>query len=213
MKKLLFIFTILSFTSCIAQKNLKMEQEIIIPQITKEFEEFNIEEFQAKNISKVIEEINERYIVYTGDTKKTKVKSGYSKGIYLKDSYFSITKNFYPNGGIEIKGISFNNGSEFGTWYEFNKEGKLINEINTDEGYDFGWLDVVKYCHKHDIQLEKGYPKRGGIKTEIYKNEEEGKKVWTISYYKPKTDEYIEVTLEGKTGKEIKRRDLKFIGN
>ncbi len=213
MKKLLFIFTILSFTSCIAQKNLKIEQEIIIPQITKEFEEFNIEEFQAKNISKVIEEINERYIVYTGDTKKTKVKSGYSKGIYLKDSYFSITKNFYPNGGIEIKGISFNNGSEYGTWYHYDEKGNLTKEENIDEGYDFGWLDVIKYCLKNDIQLEKGYPKHGGVKTEIYKNEEEGKKVWTISYYKPKTDEYIEVTLDGQTGKEIKRRDLEFIGN
>ncbi len=206
MKKLLIVFIILSFTSCIAQKTLKMEQEIIIPKINNKSTSIEINNFSPN--SPRYEIINEESCeIYT------KANVGFGKVTFLNNSYFKIIESFYPNTYTRKKGISFNNGSEFGTWYEFNKEGNLINEINTDEGYGFGWLGVIKYCHKNDIQLEKGYPKRGGIKTEIYKNEEEGKKVWTISYYKPKTDEYIEVTLDGKTGKEIKRRDLEFIGN
>ncbi len=208
MKKLLFILTILSLTSCVAQKNLKMEQEIIIPQITKEFETFDIKEFNIKKLNEEVRIKEDDKLIILLDYSK-----GYSKSVYYDKSAFSVVNNYYLNGNIEIKGIRFNNGSEYGTWYYYDEKGNLTKEENIDEGYDFGWLDVIKYCLKHNIQLEKGYPKSGGVKTEIYKNEEEGKKVWTISYYKPKTDEYIEVTLEGKTGKEIKRRDLEFIGN
>lgn len=208
MKKLVFIFIILSFTSCIAQKNLKMEQEIIIPEITKEFETFDIKEFNTKKLNEEVRKKEDDKLIILLD-----YSNGYSKSVYYDKSAFSVVNNYYLNGNIEIKGVRFNNGSEYGTWYHYDEKGNLTEEENIDEGYDFGWLDVIKYCHKKDIQLEKGYPKRGGIKTEIYKNEEEGKKVWTISYYKPKTDEYIEVTLDGKTGKEIKRRDLEFIGN
>jgi hypothetical protein len=210
MKKLLIVFTILSFTSCIAQKTLKMEQEVIIPEINKKFETFDIQDFNKKvdNVSGV-RRIKKDEILIEEDYQNP----GFSRITYFFDSNFYLLKLFFENGNIKEKGISFNNGSEFGVWYHYNEKGSLIKEENTDIGYDFGWLDVIKYCHKNDIQLEKGYPKRGGIKTEIYKNEEEGKKVWIISYYKPKTDEYIEVTLDGKTGKEIKRRDLEFIGN
>lgn len=214
MKHLVYlIIIVLNFNSCKAQKTSKMDNKIIVPEMTKEFEEFDIEKFQIKNTSIFEEQIDNNYIVYSGDKKHAKIKSGFSKGIYFKGSYFSITKNYFPNGMIEIKGITYNNGSEYGIWYEFDKEGKLIKEINTDAGYNFGWKDVFTYCHKNNIELEKGYPKRGGIKTEIYKNEENGKKIWTISYYKIKKEEYLEVILDGKTGKELQRRALEFIGN
>ncbi|MCG7500515.1 hypothetical protein MHM83_01400 [Tenacibaculum sp. Mcav3-52] len=187
-----------------------MEQEIIIPEITKKSETFNINLFNRE-----LDSISGKRIIVTKKEylEEESQSYGYIRRIYLNNSYFMVSKKYFENGNIKQKGISFNNGYPIGFIYKFNKKGKLINEINTDEGYDFGWLDIIKYCHKNDIQLEKGYPKRGGIKTEIYKNEEEGKKVWIISYYKPKTDEYMEVTLDGKTGKEVKRRDLEFIGN
>lgn len=211
-----FIYTtilLLIFNSCTAQKKIKMEQEIVIPEITKEFEVFNIAEFQAENSSKVQKVNGDHFIIYTGDTKKTKVKSGYSEVKYLIYSYFSVVKNFYVDGKIEIKGVSFNNGSEYGIWYEFDKEGKLTDIINMDEGYDFGWADVIRYCIKNEIPLTKGYPEKGGIKTEIYKNEEEGKKVWVITYYKIKNTEYAEVTLDGKTGKQLRKRKLELTGS
>ncbi len=202
-----YVIVLLLFTNCKAQHNQIVEQELIIPQITKEFESFDIEKYNnMKN--------NEEVQVRQGDTLVVYIdySSGYSKSIYNNKSIFHTVKNFYLNGKIENKGITFNNGSEYGVWYEFDQEGNFIKEINTDEGYDFGWLDVIKYCNKHQIKLDQGYPKRGGIKTEIYKVEEEGEKVWIISYYDPTKEQIFEVTLDGKTGKELKRRKLALIG-
>jgi len=206
MKYFVYILIVVFFNNCIAPKNKKIQKDILIPEVDKKFELFNIEFFEKETKSRKIKE-NEILI-------EENVQSyGYIRKIYYDSSFFKYNKKFYENKGIKEKGIIFNYGSQYGVWYYFDKKGNLIKEINTDEGYDFGWGDVIKFCRKNGAVLEKGYPKRGGLKTEIYKNEEEGNKVWTISYYNTKTDEYLEVTLDGKTGKEIKRRPLEFIGN
>jgi hypothetical protein len=145
--------------------------------------------------------------IYTG------ASIGYSNAIYLIDSYFSVTKNYFKNGNIEIKGVAFNNGSEYGIWYEFDDEGKLIKEINTDEGYTFGWKDIISYCEANKIPLTKGYKEFDGFQTRIYKKEsEKSKKIWVITYLLPVGDKLMEITLDGKTGKELKRKKLDFIG-
>ncbi len=204
-----YIVLLLLLTNCKAQHNQIVEQELIIPQITKEFESFDIELFNkevdsisrkriAINKQKYVEEVSQSY--------------GYIRKEYPNNSYFMISKKYYNNGNIKQKGISLKNGYPIGFIYEFDQEGNFIKETNTDEGYDFGWLDVIKYCNKHQIKLDQGYPKREGIKTEIYKVEEKGEKVWIISYYDPTKEQIFEVTLDGKTGKELKRRKLELIG-
>ncbi len=204
MKKLIYIAIILlGFYSCKAQENKK----IIIPEVTKEFEKINSSLFEDANSNNIS-------IIESGLLKKfVKAKVGYSELSYIDNSIFIIIKNFFPNGNIEIKGLEFNNGSEYGIWYEFDEKGKLIKETNTDVGYDFGWDKILEYCNKNNIILEKGYPKQGGIKTEIYKNDDDGNKVWEISYYDYKKEQYLGVTLDGKTGKLLKEQVLEFEGN
>lgn len=215
MKKLIYLITIITVLyNCKVSKGIKMEnEEILIPRITKELETFNIERFYKNGSSSFKELKDDNLVVYTGDTKNSIKKLGFSEKTYPINSYFSIVKNYFPNGNIEIKGVTFNNGSEYGTWYEFNEEGVLISEENTDEGYDFDWIDIINYCIKNEITLEKGQPEKGGIKTEIYKNEKDEKKVWVISYYDSDKYEYLELTLDGKTGNQIEKRELEFEGN
>ncbi len=214
MKKLIYIAIILlGFNSCKAQDNKKMDEKIIIPEVTKKFETFDIEEFHINNKSRFDKILNDTHTIYTGDKKNSDIKSGFSKKIYYENSVFFKIKNYYPNGNIEIKGLRFNNGSEYSIWYEFDEKGKLIKETNTDVGYDFGWDKIIQYCDNNSITLEKGYPKQGGIKTEIYKNDDDGNKVWEISYYDYKKEQYLGITLDGKTGKLLKEQVLEFEGN
>lgn len=196
----------INFSSCNAQKITKMEQNIIIPKITKDSEKIEAKTFREKGSMYEIKKDNE-YKVYSSAI------IGFGEVTYYNNSYFKVLRSFYPSNHSKKKGIAFNNGSEYGIWYHFDESGKLVKEEDTDKGYDFGWKNIIAYCEKNEIRLEKGYPQRGGIKTEIYKNEEEGNKVWTISYYDYTKEKYLEVTLDGKTGKQLKQRELEFIGN
>ncbi|MFD0992387.1 hypothetical protein [Tenacibaculum geojense] len=209
MKKLIYIvITLLTLNSCKAQENTVMNNKIIIPEVTKEFETFDINKFNKQKI-------NGQVIINTDDELQMFIDyaNGYNKTTYIVNSSFSVVKNFYLNGNIEIKGVRFNNGSEYGIWYEFNEEGKLIKEINMDQGYIFGWDKVLEYCENNSIILDRGYPKKGGIKTEIFKNEEEGNKVWNITYYNYKKEQYLSLTLDGITGELTKEQMIDFEGN
>lgn len=209
MKQILYIVIIvLNFSSCKAQKKAKMEQDIIIPEITNEFEKFDIKIFNEQ-----VDIISGKRIIRDKETylEEDFQDPGYARVEYLEDSFYYTMKLFYNNGSISKKGNLFNNGSEYGIWYEFNEEGKLIKEINTDEGYTFSWKEIIAYCIDKKIELIKGVPK-GGFNTSIYKRELEGKKVWVISYLLPVGDTVKEITLDGETGKEIKQREINFIG-
>lgn len=204
--KLYFLFLLICLNSCKAQHTVTTKNDIMIPQIDNKFETFDIEVFNKENIrGRQDKKTNEKYII------KTSSKAGYSNVIYYNDLTFSITKNYYPNGNIEIKGISFNNGSEYGIWYEFDKQGKLIKEVNTDEGFTYGWQKVIKYCEDNKIPLTKGYQK-GGSQTEIYKQDFENKRVWEITYLETIDGfpYYIEIILDGQTGELLNKKQTEF---
>ena len=209
-KHLIFLFIAVS---CFALKSnaqiTTMEKKaIILPEIDSSFEKFDIEEFNERKKNRLThEQKNDSLTIYTGGN------AGYSIAIYLTNSYFGIVKNYYKkNGNIEIKGISFNHGSEYGIWYKFDEQGNLIETIDTDAGYDFTWEQVIHYCEENKIKLIKGY-KRSGFKTKIYKEEsEEGNKIWVITY-QISGDQLIELTLDGKTGEELKRKEIGFINH
>mgnify|MGYP004718898581 FL=1 len=88
----------------------------------------------------------------------------------------------------------------------------MIKEENTDEGYAFTPEDVIKYCEQNGIKLSKGYHERDGYQTGVYKNELDGKKVWLISYLISlnKQDKEVKITLDGQTGKVIKREEFPY---
>jgi len=205
---LILLFAI-SLINCKAQH--KQNTELMIPEIDNIFETFDVETFKKGNGNRQDEKNNEYYIIRTGDWKDTKVKSGYGEGTYPNNSYFMVIKNYFPNGNIDIKGIGFNNGSQYGIWYKFDEKGNLIEEINTDKGYDFSWGNIIKYCEKNKIELTKGYVD-SGFQTTIYKEEMDGGKTWRITYQLPAGDKLMEITLDGKTGVELKRKELNFIG-
>ncbi|WP_326982452.1 hypothetical protein VUJ46_20070 [Chryseobacterium sp. MYb264] len=146
------------------------------------------------------------HIIYTGG------ETGYSEVGYNTNHYFMYVKNFYSSKNIENKGWAFNQGAPVGIWYYFDEKGKLIKEENKDEGYSFTPEDIIKYCKKNNIELSKGYHERDGYQTSVYKNELDGKKVWLISYLASlnKQEKEVKLTLDGQTGKVIKREEFPY---
>ncbi len=174
----------------------------MIPKIDKKIEKLNLSIYNDENEIIKIGDFERRYISQS---------PGYAEQIFEKQFYFNITKIFFENYFIKQKGIHFNNGSQYGIWYEFDEKGNLIKEINTDEGYEFGWQEVIAYCEKKEIELTKGYEK-GGYQTEILKQEENDKKVWVISYLVSPVLICRE-TLDGVTGKLLNSEELEFINH
>lgn len=206
MRKYILILTIsATFHSCLAQKTTKMDNTII-PEITKDFETFDTSIFKD-DISRFDVQNEDGLIVYT------RANIGFGKVTFFNNSYFKIVKSYYPNNkGIRKKGVMFNNGSAYGTWYEFNEDGKFVSEVNMDKGYNFGWKDILKYCDKQNIELKKGYIGRGGVPTEIYKTELEGDKVWQITYFDKKAEKIFQVILDGQNGELLNKKEVELIG-
>ena len=204
---LLIMSTPYSIQKSNAQTTIMEKQAIIIPKIDNSFETFDIKTFnKEKRLSKRMKKESE--ILIEEDSYTT----GFIRRTYSDSSYFKYNKLFYKSLGIKKKGVMFNDGSKYGIWYEFDEQGNLIETIDTDAGYDFTWEQVIHYCEENKIKLIKGY-KRSGFKTKIYKEEsEEGNKIWVITY-QISGDQLIELTLDGKTGEELKRKEIGFINH
>ncbi|MEN4759606.1 hypothetical protein ABEG63_04625 [Chryseobacterium sp. C39-AII1] len=195
MKKIVIFIWLSIFIQCQTQ-NIKNTI------IDSRFEVFdrNLDKSRVDKIDGLI------HIIYTGG------KTGYSEVGYDTNRYFMYVKNFYASKGIENKGWAFNQGAPIGLWYYFDEDGKLIKEENTDEGYAFTPENIIKYCEQNGINLSKGYHERDGYQTSVYKNELDGKKVWLISYLISfnKQDKEVKLTLDGQTGKVIKREEFPY---
>ncbi len=205
--KLIFIHLLayLSFIICSAQNDSK-KNKLMIPKIDKKIEKFDIKEFEINKVGK------ERFVKKDNIlVQEISFSFGYIQRNFFNNLHFKLNKKFGLNGVIIEKGILFNNGSQYGIWYEFDEEGNLVKEINTDEGYDFGWQEVIAYCEKKEIELTKGYEK-GGYQTEILKQEENDKKVWVISYLVSPVLICRE-TLDGVTGKLLNSEEFEFINH
>ncbi|WP_326981328.1 hypothetical protein VUJ46_13795 [Chryseobacterium sp. MYb264] len=200
MKKILIFLWLSLFIQCHTQNK-------VIPKTDSSFEKFNIENFN-KNAVRGMLEFKDNKISSFQDFQSP----GYRERNYSLDSFFKINKFFFNNGNIEKKGALFNIGSQVGIWYYFDEAGRLIKEENTDEGYAFTPEDIIKYCKKNNIELSKGYHERDGYQTSVYKNELDGKKVWLISYLASlnKQEKEVKLTLDGQTGKVIKREEFPY---
>ena len=138
------------------------------------------------------------------------------------DSYFQISKGYYPNGNIKIKGLFFNgNGFQKGTWYEFDESGKLIKETDYDKVYKFTFENVIAFCEKEKIPVKKGQIPQSGFHTNIFaKLMQNGTPIWSIEWQDPKLPTngdqfengtrtysvfYETIEINGITGEIIKR--------
>ncbi|MCD8418600.1 hypothetical protein J2Q11_13110 [Tenacibaculum finnmarkense genomovar finnmarkense] len=179
MKKIIIILLII--TSCKTIYMPQKQHNFYIPTIDNSFETFKLEEYNKEN---------ENGFSLRKNQNKTILRVGgntYSEGIYFDNSPFNISKNFYDNGNIESKWISFNHGSRYvekGIWYDYDREGRLIKTIDYDKGYAFTWEDVLNYCVTNNIPITLGYNREGGHHTSIQKEESEEfkRKVWAITY-------------------------------
>ena len=57
-------------------------------------------------------------------------------------------------------------------WYEYDTNGKLIKEINYDEGYKYSFEDVLLFCKLKKIAVIEGDIRKlkGGFYTQIIKD-------------------------------------------
>lgn len=207
-KKSIIILVAICINACQAQKNDLTKHNIMIPELDSTFEKLDIDLY-----NKEVEPISGKRIVVSGKKylEEEKQSYGFIRREFFNDTYFVLIKKFTKKGGVLEKAISFNNGYPIGFWYKFDEQGNLTEEIDTDKGYDYGWKKIVQYCEDHEIELTKGYPK-GGFHTSVYKEEENGKKVWVITR-QTAGDKLEAITLDGKTGKELNKKELEFINH
>ncbi|WP_326981326.1 hypothetical protein VUJ46_13785 [Chryseobacterium sp. MYb264] len=202
MKKILIFIWLSIFMQCQTQKRDTLK----IPLVNDSFEKFNIKDFENNAVrgSRVLKNQNQLIL--------EDIQSyGFIRQIY-QQNIFCFNYLFYKSGNIKEKGIGFIKGASIGVWYHFDEDGKLIKEENTDEAYAFTPEDIIKYCKKNNIELSKGYHEGDGYQTSVYKNELDGKKVWLLSYIISlnKQEKEVKLTLDGQTGKVIKREEFPY---
>lgn len=210
MKNIILIILLFISNSCQSQNRKNM-----IPQIDNKYEKFDLNKFD--NSKK-----ENQYIL-----KETLPDASYLEMVRLqesrffltpKNSFFTITKIYHPNLNIKQKGLGFNaNPFSFkkGIWYEFDEKGSLIKETDYDRYYQFSFEDVLEFCKKESIPVDKGSILQStGYHTTIQRNEDAEKTggVWEIRWLKESDVEEI-IKLDGITGKVLERREQKFINN
>lgn len=233
MKYFTVIFLIL-ITSCNGQNNQSTKNKNIMDIIVKkDSEKFDIQDLLTYGKKTPIDnQGNFDYSLTKIREKDTNYMFGQKNNYYVsiqynEDSYYAIKKIFNGNGIIQEKGAFFNGGDylKLGIWYQYDDTGKLLKEIDYDEGYKFSFQDVLNFCQLKKIKIVKGDVRKlpGGFYTQILKDENNGKKVWIIKYqdgikitenvvtdgnkvvYKSVFEEII---LDGQTGKVISEKTI-----
>ena len=167
--------------------------------LTKQFELFDQERYDKR-----LDKSNKVLMEFLPDGTCVRM-TDYDKsyGILPPDSYFELVKIYYPNGFIKMKGWEYVDVFMAGIWYEFNERGTLVAEVDYDAPFTFTFDDVLEFCRKNKIEVQKGYVSQGtGFHTSINRWVEDGEPVWYIDYLKEWN--LIEILyLDGKTGKII----------
>ncbi len=124
-----------------------------------------------------------------------------------KDSYFSLYKRYYTNGIIWFKGYRFTHGGfDKGMWYFYDKKGRLTDEEDQDIPFTFSFEDLLVFCERENIKIDKGYWERGtresatSITNYYAESQPEDIVAWIIYYYNREVDSFERIVLDGKTG-------------
>ncbi|MBF6656682.1 hypothetical protein [Flavobacterium columnare] len=205
------LLLVLFLETCTAQKKTDTIKNITMePIVTKEFEKFDKKYYDELKIK--YNDVS--FTIYLKDNSYLELTDS-SYRLTVPNSYFTLTKGYYKNGNIKIKGSALNNNSQckIGTWYEFGEDGKLIKETNYNAPYKFTFEQILQFCEKEKIPLTKG-PITGGIHTEIARGIDNAikKNVWYISWFK-QSDLIETFVLDAKTGKVIDKKYSEYINN
>jgi hypothetical protein len=121
--------------------------------VNKEFERFNIKRFDENK------DEAEDYVYFLEDSTRVRefgdTESGYFSQLSKKDSFFTISKGFYPNSNIKCKGPSFKDDCEIGIWYDFDEKGELIKVRDLDESFKLTIEDILLFLKKNNLNYER----------------------------------------------------------
>jgi hypothetical protein len=212
MKKIvLCVFIIHIFIPiCGAQNKLNHLKQTAM-EVTKDFERFDYDLFNSrsnKEESTYIKKLESGVYIYMSQSEAELVCKR-----TVPDSYFSYVKIYYPDGNISKKGLTYVNGFDKGMWYFFNESGQLTEEIDFDIPFAYTFENILVFCNKEGIPVEKGYITDGlhtsiqrGISGKLKKAE------WEISWFK-RPDKREIIKIDGVTGKIISRELIDFTNN
>lgn len=206
MIKYLFLLILLANISCNAQKN-----KLMIPEVDNKLEKFDSIKFSNEaDIKFQILRKTEQDGSYIEMSQSKSMKSYVETPL---NSYYRITKIYYTNGNIKSKGLSSNTGYfQKGIWYEFDEQGNLVKEVDYDKPFKFTFEDILKFCEKENIEIKKGPISQSGWHNIISRKIETDKPIWKIE--RLKFSDLVEIiTLDGITGKVIKRETEEYLNN
>lgn len=190
----------------------------MIPQVDNKSEEFDLNLYKSIKLEGDFETLGVSKKTHDGYLELIKTSQSATSKETKNNVYFTITKSYYLNNNIKKKGLFFNvswGGFKKGIWYEFDEQGNLKKETNYDKSYQFNFDDILTFCKKNGIPVDKGpILQSTGYHTMIKRNEDVEKSgaVWEIRWLKePDLEEIIK--LDGKTGKVLERREQGFINN
>jgi hypothetical protein len=173
---------------------------INVPYVSKDFEK--LEAYHNIDFSKEKTSITNMEGTFIELEKQS---YGYIIREYPPDSYFIIIKQYYQNGNIMEKGVVINSGnSKVGHWYVFDSTGTLINDENSDKGYEFSIQDLIIFLKLNKIDLTIGRIELyTGIHTTIDKLVDSDGSKWIVRWLKEPMliEEWI---IDGNSGKVMR---------
>ena len=205
--------------------NIQLLDSIILldsrayPIVTKDFEMFDFDAYEKRT---------QRITLPDGIVIDIDVSlSGSYEGIYFEifhpNSYFSLLKHFRLDGTLKCKGLLHVRGFDKGVWLYFDELGNLTKEENLDEPFIYTFEDILKFCRRRNIRVEKGFYSRDSanwpsnlLATHIYREclEEECK--WIVQHVKQTRRNFLgnlileTITIDGKTGKMLSKRQTRI---
>ncbi len=184
------------------------------PYVDNKYEKFNQIEFNSSK-----KENSLTFREFLADGSYIELDQGsYGKGYNKtpKNSNYTIVKIYFQNGNIKSKGLTLNlpwTTFRKGIWYEFDESGKLIKETDYDKPFKFTFEDILAFCEKEKIQVDKGpILQSTGYHTTIQRGLENNHPWWTIEWLK-QPDILETIKLDGISGKVISRKDRNYINN
>lgn len=146
----LYLITLLVIPEIIYSQNIDS-----VLNVTPDFEYINFDRFEESICINKYEEI--RKILPNGNQLWV-IKSNQGSSVLETpvDSYFAIRKNYYPNGNISSKGLTFVYlRFQKGTWYYFNEDGTFRKAIDHDAPFKFSFENVMEFADKEGVMFTK----------------------------------------------------------
>ncbi len=213
MYRVIIIVLILSNLSCKGQNKKPQKEE---KKMVQQLDSFDIKTFDKHKDSEL-----KQYEFYksNGDyVQQSEEIDFYTETTHKANSKFSDYKIFFKNGKLKELGSLYDRVL-IGDYKYFNEKGETSQIKNFENHYKFTLEDVLQYCKDNTIVEKEKTSTSREVKIHLWRTDsssltENDPIFWTISYglipYTPKGTNrlfatFFKITLDGKTGKEIKK--------